>query len=289
MRVVQRPTFIDYLAPDGSEIRLLKEGLNGGLCECTLGPGAITQAVAHKVVEENWYVISGRGRLWRKLSGSSSIVDLAPGDSVTIPVGTEFQFKADGSGSLVMLLATIPIWEEETRAGGPDASEGQWLPKPPPVEFTIQGNWWQLALGEDASYRLAHMRLARIGSGCYELAGQSFTEGWVPRAEFEARDAHFSAETRVLRYDWSGRHVDDVFAGAGQVLFVPADPLKLATGYYDVSLGMDVSAVSRVNVLYSRLRDDEDLETLRNDAASFGRILRTHFAAGAETHVADAV
>jgi mannose-6-phosphate isomerase-like protein (cupin superfamily) len=60
----------DYLAPDGSEIRLLIAGSAGSLCHCTLPVGGVCSAVYHKTVEEIWYCISGQGEVWRKLENN---------------------------------------------------------------------------------------------------------------------------------------------------------------------------------------------------------------------------
>jgi hypothetical protein len=38
----------DYLAPDGSEIRLLPAMKGGGLCHCTLPVGRTSSPVAHR-------------------------------------------------------------------------------------------------------------------------------------------------------------------------------------------------------------------------------------------------
>lgn len=53
---------VDYLAPDGSEIRLLPSLPHGGLAHCTLRPGGVSKAVRHRSVEEIWYVLEGRRR-----------------------------------------------------------------------------------------------------------------------------------------------------------------------------------------------------------------------------------
>ena len=51
----------DYLAPDGSEIRMLADFAKGGLAQCTLPPGAFSTPVHHKTVHEIWYVTEGHG------------------------------------------------------------------------------------------------------------------------------------------------------------------------------------------------------------------------------------
>jgi mannose-6-phosphate isomerase-like protein (cupin superfamily) len=104
------PLKLDYAAPDGSEIRLLPSLKGGGLSHCTLPPKCISQAVRHKTVEEIWYFIQGHGEVWRKQKSRSKTVKVGAGISLTIPVGTHFQFRNTGSESLRFLIATIPPW-----------------------------------------------------------------------------------------------------------------------------------------------------------------------------------
>lgn len=47
----------DYLAPDGSEIRLLVSGEHGGFAHCVLPAGRMSAPVRHRTVEELWYVL----------------------------------------------------------------------------------------------------------------------------------------------------------------------------------------------------------------------------------------
>jgi mannose-6-phosphate isomerase-like protein (cupin superfamily) len=108
----------DAIAPDGSEVRLLCQGVRGGLAIFTLPPKAVSKAVAHHTVEEIWYVISGSGRMWRKLGGDDAVVELSPGTSLTIPTGARFQFRCDGAEPLVALAATMPVWPGEAEAYG---------------------------------------------------------------------------------------------------------------------------------------------------------------------------
>jgi len=89
------PESPDYLAPDGSEIRLLVEGTRGGMAHFTLPARTVSRAVRHRTVEELWYVVSGSGEMWRQPSTEpDGLVDLRPGVSLSIAVGTTFQFRA---------------------------------------------------------------------------------------------------------------------------------------------------------------------------------------------------
>jgi mannose-6-phosphate isomerase-like protein (cupin superfamily) len=113
----------DAVAPDGSEVRLLGQLSRGGLAVFSLPPNAVSKAVAHRTVEEVWYILSGNGRIWRKLGDQEEVVALAPGVSLTIPTGTRFQFRCDGSEPLSIVGATMPPW--------PGASEA----------FFVEGTW----------------------------------------------------------------------------------------------------------------------------------------------------
>ena len=50
--------------------------------------GAVSRAVAHRTIEEIWYVVSGEGSMWRQLDGREEVVALSPGVSITLPAGT---------------------------------------------------------------------------------------------------------------------------------------------------------------------------------------------------------
>jgi mannose-6-phosphate isomerase-like protein (cupin superfamily) len=113
----------DALAPDGSDVRILCRTERGSLAHFTLPPGAVSIAVAHRTIEEVWYVLSGRGRMWRRLDGREEIVELAPGVSLTLPVGTRFQFRCDGADPLAAVGVAMPPWPGEDEAY---AVEGPW-------------------------------------------------------------------------------------------------------------------------------------------------------------------
>lgn len=112
-------------APDGSAVRVLAATTRGSTALFTLPAHAIAHAVAHRTVEEIWYVVAGSGRLWRRLGDAEGIVELRPGLSVTLPVGMMFQFRCDGAVPLVVFGVTMPPW--------PGAAEaypvsGPWTP-----------------------------------------------------------------------------------------------------------------------------------------------------------------
>jgi mannose-6-phosphate isomerase-like protein (cupin superfamily) len=61
-------------------------------------------------------VLSGRGRIWRKLGHEEEIDELNAGVSLSIPTGTQFQFRCDSSEPLTVLGATMPPWPSEDEA-----------------------------------------------------------------------------------------------------------------------------------------------------------------------------
>ena len=126
----------DATAPDGSEIRLLIDGRHlaqrASLCEVTLPAGQVSRPVRHWTVEEIWYVLEGRGRVWRSPPASGSqpgnqpqetpdeIVEVGPGDALTIPTGWSFQFSAGAQTALKFICYTNPPWPgpEEAQPAG---------------------------------------------------------------------------------------------------------------------------------------------------------------------------
>ena len=104
------------IAPDGSEIRELLAVDGGSMVHCTLPPGASSKAVRHRTVEEIWYFIQGRGQVWRKTDSAASVIDVRPGVSLSIRVGTHFQFRNTGDEDLCFIIVTMPPWPGEQEA-----------------------------------------------------------------------------------------------------------------------------------------------------------------------------
>lgn len=100
----------DTLAPDGSEIRFLPQVKGGSMVHCTLPPGAVSLAVAHRTVDELWYVLSGQGELWRAQDAREEVTALVPGTGHSIPLGTRFQFRSTGAEPLRFVIVTMPPW-----------------------------------------------------------------------------------------------------------------------------------------------------------------------------------
>lgn len=100
----------DAIAPDGSEVRFLAATQQGSMAQFSLPVGKTSIAVCHRTVEELWYFISGRGRLWRKSKNAEETIDVHPGVSISIPVGTHFQFRCDSIEPLQAVSITMPPW-----------------------------------------------------------------------------------------------------------------------------------------------------------------------------------
>jgi mannose-6-phosphate isomerase-like protein (cupin superfamily) len=101
---------VDTRAPDGAEVRILLQLAGGSVAHFELGAGRVSRAVTHRTVDEIWYVIGGRGEMWRHQGDRESVVALETGVCVTIPLGTHFQFRSLGPGPLAAIAVTMPPW-----------------------------------------------------------------------------------------------------------------------------------------------------------------------------------
>jgi mannose-6-phosphate isomerase-like protein (cupin superfamily) len=110
------------MAPDGSDVRVLLALASGSMAHFELKAGMISRAVSHRSVEEIWFVVSGRGEMWRRQAEREEVVVLEPGVCLTIPAGTHFQFRASDTEPVAALGVTMPPWpgdEEAVAVSGP--------------------------------------------------------------------------------------------------------------------------------------------------------------------------
>lgn len=107
---------VDAIAPDGSEVRILCSGTRGSMAHFSLPGWQVSQAVAHRTIEEVWYFLAGRGRFWRKEGIKQDIVGVSEGVSISIPPGTHFQFRNDGEEALTAVGVSMPPWPGEAEA-----------------------------------------------------------------------------------------------------------------------------------------------------------------------------
>src|SRR6516225_9973243 len=110
---MQCPGVPDAVAPDGSDVRVLLRLGRGSMAHFELAPGRVSRAVAHRAVDEIWYVLAGEGQMWRRQEERQVTVPLRPGTCLTIPAGTHFQFRAAGQGALAAVGVTMPPWPGE--------------------------------------------------------------------------------------------------------------------------------------------------------------------------------
>jgi mannose-6-phosphate isomerase-like protein (cupin superfamily) len=122
------PTEPDVLAPDGSQVRVLLRLEGGSMAHFRLEPSHTSIAVAHRSVDEIWFVVSGRGEMWRHQGEREEIVVLEPGSCVSIPAGTAFQFRSAGGQPLDAIAVTMPPWPGDDEAY---AVDGAWRPRAP--------------------------------------------------------------------------------------------------------------------------------------------------------------
>jgi mannose-6-phosphate isomerase-like protein (cupin superfamily) len=121
----QLPLEPNAIAPDGSEVRVLLGLRSGGMAHFELASRTTSIAVSHRTVEEIWFVLSGKGEMWRKLGNREEVVALSPGVTLSLPLGTHFQFRSSGSEPLAAIGVTMPPWPGDEEAF---EVEGKWLP-----------------------------------------------------------------------------------------------------------------------------------------------------------------
>ena len=139
------------VASDRSDVRVLLGVAAGGMAHFELAAGRTSRAVTHRTVEEVWFVVSGRGEMWRKQGEREEVVALLPGVCLTIPLGTHFQFRASSAEALSVVGVTMPPWPGEDEAvlvDGPwQATIGRGRPITPElgrtvVHYEVVGQAW---------------------------------------------------------------------------------------------------------------------------------------------------
>jgi mannose-6-phosphate isomerase-like protein (cupin superfamily) len=127
-RTKHLPTARDTVAPDGSDVRVLLGVNAGGMAHFELRSGRTSVAVKHRTVEEIWFVLSGRGEMWRKQEQRDEVVPIGAGTCLTIPLGAHFQFRSFGPEPLAAVGVTMPPWPGDDEA---EVVEGKWEPTVP--------------------------------------------------------------------------------------------------------------------------------------------------------------
>lgn len=95
MEIRNRETQTPFTTKDGSTIRSLLDLSNApvkqqSLAEATLPAGAATDRHYHKLSEEFYYLLAGRGLM--EIDGGER--EVGPGDAILIPAGAWHQIRA---------------------------------------------------------------------------------------------------------------------------------------------------------------------------------------------------
>ena len=104
------PALPTVVAPDGSDVRVLLGLPAGGMAHFELAAGRVAKAVTHRSVDELWFVLAGRGQMWRRQGEREEVVALEPGVCLSIPLGTHFQFRASATEAVSAVAITMPPW-----------------------------------------------------------------------------------------------------------------------------------------------------------------------------------
>ncbi len=111
MEVRSHSTARPFRTTDGSIIRSLLDLSNApvanhSLAEATLDPGDQTRRHHHRVSEEIYYVVEGRGLV--EIDGEKRLLEV--GDAVLIPINAWHQITNTGEGDLRFLCTCSPPW-----------------------------------------------------------------------------------------------------------------------------------------------------------------------------------
>ena len=101
-----------FTSKDGSEIRELLAERNSSirqqsLAEARLAPGQQTTPHFHRVTEEIYYILAGRGRM----QINDEVREVGPGDAIAIVPGAIHTIENIGNQTLVFLCCCAPGYE----------------------------------------------------------------------------------------------------------------------------------------------------------------------------------
>ena len=125
MKTTTLPEHPEAKSPAGADIRFLMAGETGNMIHSTVPPRQVNRATRHATVSEFWFVLEGRGEIWRDDGEQSRVTELVPGTAVDIPVGTAFQYRNTGDADLRFICVTMPPWPGDSEATYVD---GTWAP-----------------------------------------------------------------------------------------------------------------------------------------------------------------
>ena len=125
MKTTILPEKSDAKSPAGADIRFLMDGEGGNMIHSTVPPGQINRATVHSTVSEFWYVLEGRGEIWRDDGEERGVTELLPDTAIDIPVGTTFQYRNVSDVPLKFICISMPPWPGDSEASYVD---GIWEP-----------------------------------------------------------------------------------------------------------------------------------------------------------------
>jgi mannose-6-phosphate isomerase-like protein (cupin superfamily) len=125
MKTTTLPDSPDAKSPAGADIRFVMDGRTGNMIHSTVPPHQTNRATVHSTVDEFWYVLEGRGEIWRDDRSESMITPLVPGTSIDIPAGTAFQYRNTSDVELKFICISMPPWPGDSEASFVD---GVWQP-----------------------------------------------------------------------------------------------------------------------------------------------------------------
>jgi len=125
MKTNMLPEQPDAKSPAGADIRYLMDGPTGNMIHSTVPPHQINRATVHATVNEFWYILAGRGEIWRDDGFEHGVTVLVPGTAIDIPVGTVFQYRNVSDEDLKFICISMPPWPGDSEATFVD---GKWQP-----------------------------------------------------------------------------------------------------------------------------------------------------------------
>ena len=125
MKTTTLPQFPDDKSPAGADIRYIMNGHTGNMIHSTVPPRQVNRATAHATVTEFWFVLEGKGEVWRDNGEESSITALLPGTSIELQAGTAFQYRNTSDQDLKFICIAMPPWPGDSEAS---FVEGIWEP-----------------------------------------------------------------------------------------------------------------------------------------------------------------
>ena len=116
MQTTILPQHPDAKSPAGADICFLLAAPTGNMIHSTVPPRQVNRATVHATVSEFWYVLEGRGEIWRDDGLQSCVTVLAPGTAIDIPVGTAFQYRNISDVDLKFICISMPRWPGDSEA-----------------------------------------------------------------------------------------------------------------------------------------------------------------------------